>query len=491
MDNVVVRFAPSPTGYLHIGGARTAIYNWLFARKYNGKFILRIEDTDTERSNVDAIKGILDGLHWLGLDWDDGPYFQSQFIAEHQSSAQKLTEKGVVYKCFCTKAELDAKRVNAQKKKITYRYDGTCRNLEPREVEKRVAAGDAYTIRMKVPKGEGSVVFDDAVYGTIEKKYKDLEDFIVVRGNGQPLYVLSNAVDDIRDGITHVIRGQDGLANTPKQILIYEGLGAPLPTFAHMSLTLDPKKAKISKRKHGEQVAIHYYRDHGFLPWAMVNFLVLLGWSTTDSKEIFSRQELIGSFDLSGINRTNSVFNISADDGKHFTDPKLINVNAHYLRQMPMAQLMPFIRQWLEEADLWKPSFETDQQPWFHHAMDLIRGRFNTLSDFVTYGRAYVSDQFHLDPEAVQKHLEDPEVSSWMPGLIDGLVQLEEFDTQAVENFMRQFLAEKGVKPGKLMGAVRTAITGQGVGPDFLKVLSLLGQQRVVERLESAISGRR
>jgi len=490
MENVVVRFAPSPTGYLHIGGARTAIYNWLFARKYNGRFILRIEDTDAERSNVDAIQGILDGMQWLGLDWDDGPYFQSQFTAEHQAAARVLIEKGLAYKCFCTKDELDAKREHAQKHKTTYRYDGTCRNLEAHEVASRESSGDTYTIRMKVPRGEGAVIFDDAVYGTVEKKHRDIEDFIIVRGNGQPLYVLSNAVDDMRDGVSHVIRGQDGLANTPKQILIYEGLGSPLPCFAHMSLTLDPKKAKISKRRHGEQVAIHYYREHGFLPWAMVNFLVLLGWSTSDSHEFFSPEELLRAFDLSGINRTNSVFNISADGGKHFTDPKLININAHYLRQMPMEQLEPFITQWLEEAGLWKPSFEADRRSWFLQAMDLIRGRFNTLADFVTYGQAYVSDQFEMDPKAVQKHLEGTEVASWMPALAEEMDRLEVFDAQSIENAMRQFMTDKAIKPGQLMGAVRTAVTGQGVGPDFLNVLILLGQRRVVDRLNSAISTR-
>lgn len=488
MENVVVRFAPSPTGYLHIGGARTAIYNWLFARKYNGKFILRIEDTDAERSNADAIQGIIDGMHWLGLDWDQGPYFQSQFIAEHKAAAQKLIERGVAYKCFCSKEELDAKREHAQKQKTTYRYDGTCRDLDPNEVAKRESADHAYTIRMKVPHGAGAVVFDDAVYGSIEKKYQDIEDFIIVRGNGQPLYVLSNAVDDIRDGITHVIRGQDGLANTPKQILIYEGLGAPLPCFAHMSLTLDPKKAKISKRRHGEQVAIHYYREHGFLPWAMVNFLVLLGWSTTDSKEIFSQEALLQAFDLSGINRTNSVFNITADGGKHFTDPKLININANYLRQMPMEQLMPFIKHWLEKDGLWQSAFDGEQRSWFLQAMDLIRGRFNTLADFVTYGQAYISDQFEMDPKAVQKHLAGPEVATWMPDLAKVMDRIEDFDAKIIESEMRQFLTERSIKPGQLMGAVRTAVTGQGVGPDFLSILTLIGQQRVVDRLNSAVS---
>ncbi len=486
MDKVIVRFAPSPTGYLHIGGARTAIFNWLYARKHGGRFLLRIEDTDAERSSDDAIGGILDGLSWLGLDWDNVPYFQSQFTAEHQAAAKKLIENGWAYKCFCTKAQLDEKREHARKNKTTYQYDGTCRQLTATQVMRKEEAGEPYTIRFKVPQTSGSVRFDDLVYGSIEKRYADIEDFIIVRTNGQPLYVLCNAVDDIRDGITHVIRGQDGLANTPKQVLIYKGLGAPLSKFAHMSLTLDPKKAKISKRKHGEQVAIHYYRDHGFLPWAVVNFLVLLGWARADSQEFFTKSELINSFDLGGINRTNSVFNISADEGKHFTDPKLMNINAHYLRHMPMGELLPFIKARLAKANLWEPTFETEQRSWFVSTMELIRGRFNTLADFETYGRAYLSDDFILDETAVCKNLKDPGVGQWMPGLAKRLSGLKDFESDTIEAELREFLKEKDIKPGKLMNAVRTAITGQGVGPDFMKVLTALGRERVVNRLTSA-----
>ena len=283
MSNVVVRFAPSPTGYLHIGGARTAIFNWLYARKHQGKFILRFEDTDARRSTADAIDGILAGLTWLGLDWDEGPYFQSHHLADHQAAAHNLLGQGLAYKCFCSKAALEIERETARANKQTYRYDGRCRHLSSDQIRQREAAGQPFVVRFKVPRKSGALVFEDAVFGTIEKRYADIEDFVILRADGRPLYVLSNAVDDIRDGVTHIIRGQDGLANTPKQILIYQGLGATLPVFAHMSLTLDPARIKISKRRHGHQVAIHYYRENGFLPWAMVNFLVLLGWS--DSRE--------------------------------------------------------------------------------------------------------------------------------------------------------------------------------------------------------------
>ena len=487
MENVVVRFAPSPTGYLHIGGARTAIFNWLFARKHGGKFILRIEDTDAERSSADAIAGILDGLRWLGLDWDEGPYFQSRYVAEHKAAARKLLDNGCAYKCFCGMQELEEKREQARKNKTTYQYDGTCRNLSAKQVAEKEAAGQPFTVRFKVPRTTGAVIFRDVVHGQIEKKYQDIEDFIILRTNGQPLYVLSNAVDDIRDGITHVIRGQDGLANTPKQILIYQSLGASLPRFVHMSLTLDPHKAKISKRKHGEQVAIHYYREHGFVPWAMVNFLVLLGWSHTSSQEFFTPDELIRAFDLEGIGRTNSVFNIKADDGKHFTDPKLMNINSHYLRTLPIETLLPMIKDQLAGAGLWRQAYESDRKTWFLTVMELLRGRFQLLTDFATYGRAYLSADFPMNPDAVSKNLRtDPAIARWLPALANNLSLLSEFNLRTVEDELRSFLKENQIKPGHLMNAVRTAVTGQGVGPDFMQVLMVLGQDNVVGRLKAA-----
>jgi glutamyl-tRNA synthetase len=437
---------------------------------------------------VDAIDGILNGLKWLGLDWDEGPYFQSDFFEEHRAAAQQMLNSGAAYKCFCTKSELEQKREQARQNKMTYRYDGTCRGLNKSQIAKKEADGSAYTIRFKVPEHEGAVTFEDAVYGPIEKQFADIEDFIIVRANGQPLYVLSNAVDDIRDGITHIIRGQDGLSNTPKQILLYKALGALPPRFAHMSLTLDPQKAKISKRKHGEQVAVHYYRNKGFLPWAMVNFLVLLGWATSDSQEIFSPQELINAFNLKGIGRTNSVFNIRAEGDVLITDPKLRNINSHYLRTMPLEELIPYVESQLKQAGIWSDDFLEQRNEWFTGTLDLIRERFHLLTDFAGYGRAYFDDAFDMDPKAVKKHLSSvPSVSQWMPALIQELECLEPFDSSTVENALKLFLSKTGIKPGLLVNAVRTAVTGQGVGPDFVRVLVCLGRHSVVSRLKHAL----
>jgi len=483
-QEVIVRFAPSPTGYLHIGGARTAIFNWLFAQKTGGKLILRIEDTDAERSTEESIKGIVDGLKWLGITWDEGPYFQTQFINEHLASAKRLLESGHAYKCFCTKEELEYKRQEALKQKKDLKYDGTCRQLTLDEVIEKETAGVPYTIRMKVPKGEGTVCFEDIVYGTIENKYKDIEDFVIVRSNGQPLYLLSNSVDDIRDRITHVIRGQDGLSNTHRQILIYQALEAPVPKFAHMSLTLDPKKAKISKRKHGELVAVHFYREHGFLPWALVNFLVLLGWATHESREIFSKNELIEAFSLQGINRANSIFNVNKDDPKYFTDPKAISINAHYLRELPVEEIEPYVRAELEKAGIWDPEYENAKHRWFLETLELIRSRFHVTTDFVDRGRAYFSDDFPIESRALKKNIsKHPQLKKWLPMLADRLEGLESFTTAETESVIREMAETLEIKPGVLINGIRTTVTGQLAGPGMFDVLVTIGQHRVVERL--------
>jgi glutamyl-tRNA synthetase len=483
-QEVIVRFAPSPTGYLHIGGARTAIFNWLYAQKTGGKLILRIEDTDAERSTEDSIQGIIEGLEWLGVTWNEGPYFQTQFIDEHLAAARKLLESGHAYKCFCTIEELEHKRHEALKQKKDLKYDGTCRQLTPEAVAEKEAAGVPYTLRMKVPKGEGAVCFEDIVYGNIEHKYKDIEDFVIVRSNGQPLYLLSNAVDDIRDRITHIIRGQDGLSNTHRQILVYQALGAPVPKFAHMSLTLDPKKAKISKRKHGELVAVHFYKAHGFLPWAFVNFLVLLGWATSESREIFSKEELIEAFSLKGISRANSIFNVKKDDPKYFTDPKAISINAHYLRELPVEEIEPYVRAQLEKAGIWDPEYENAKRPWFLETLQLIRSRFHVTTDFVERGRAYFSDDFPIESRALKKNIsKHPQLENWLPMVADRLERLEHFTTAETENVIRETAETLEIKPGVLINGIRTVVTGQLAGPGLFDVLITIGQRRVVERL--------
>ncbi len=487
MPEVRVRFPPSPTGYLHIGSARTAIYNWLFAKKHGGKLILRIEDTDTARSTKESTEGIINGLNWLGIDWDEGPYNQSDHSDEHIATAQKLEASGHAYKCFCTKDELEAKRQKAIKAKQTYQYDRTCLRLSADEIRSREKQGLPYVIRFQVPDRNDTLSFIDKVYGRIVKPYRDIEDFVIVRSNGAPLYLLCNVVDDIRDRITHVIRGQDGLGNTPRQILLYEALGAKVPEFAHMSLTLDPKKAKISKRTHGEVVTVQFYRDHGFLPWALTNFLVLLGWSTSHDQEIFTREELIEAFSLEGMNKANSIFNYRKGDPKFFTDPKALSINGHYLRTMPVEDLYPLIKEEFRTEGLWQESYEEERRSWFLTTLDLIRSRYHTTKDFALMGRAYFADQYSVDPKAIKRNISKHEnIWDLLSGLADRLADLREFSKEETERVCREMAAELDIKPGILINGTRTVVTGQLAGPGLFDILVVIGQERVVQRLRQA-----
>jgi len=484
-QQVRVRFAPSPTGYLHIGGARTALLNWLFAKKHNGVFILRIEDTDAERSTSDSIEGILDGLKWLGLDWDEGPYFQTHNIGAHKQAAQKLLKTGHAYKCFCTKETLEAKKEAAMAAKTAWQYDKTCRYLTPEQVMEKETAGQPFVVRFKVPEGDGSVVFEDAVYGAIEKRFSDIEDFVILRSDGSPLYLLSNCIDDINDRVTHIIRGQDGLANTPRQLLIYNALAAPVPVFAHMPLTLDLKKRKISKRTHGEVVAVQFYREKGFLPWALVNFLVLLGWHTSDDREIFSKEELIEAFSLEGVSRSNSIFNYTPGDAKFFTDPKALNINAHYIRTMPVEELIIWVAEALKTTGLYDESLKTDKRAWFISTIDLIRQRFHTINDFATLGAAYFSDNFVMNEGAVKKNLlKHPGLKDWLPKLGEKLESIQSWTIEETEKNVRQFIEENELGSGVIINAIRTVVTGQAVGPGLFDCLVAIGRERVVARLK-------
>lgn len=484
MTETRLRFPPSPTGYLHIGGARTALYNWLYARKTGGKLILRIEDTDAERSTQESIQGILDGLNWLGIDWDEGPYFQTEFSAEHLAAATRMLAEGHAYKCFCTKEELEAKKEAAMTAKQTVGYDGTCRHLTPEQLAEKEAAGIPYVIRFKVPERSGMLGYNDVVLGRIEQNYKEIEDFVIVRSNGKPLYLLCNVVDDIRDRITHIVRGQDHMTNTLRQVLLYEALGAPLPVFAHMPLTLDLKKAKISKRSHGEIVAVQFYKEHGFIPWALSNFLVLLGWSSGTDQEIFSREELIEAFTLERINKSNSIFNYRKGDEKFFTDPKAIAINEHYLRTMDINEIGDMVQEVLKKEGLWDPSYTGEKKQWYLHTLDLIRDRFHTLNDFATLGRAYFSDDFQVEDKPREKNLvKFPDLQQWLPELADRYQALEQFTAEEAERVARELAEEKGVKPGVIVNGMRTVVTGQLAGPSMFDILMTLGRDKVVRRL--------
>ncbi len=484
MSETRLRFPPSPTGYLHIGGARTALYNWLYAKKTGGKLILRIEDTDTGRSSAESIEGIIDGLKWLGIDYDEGPYFQTDFEADHIAACEKLLASGAAYRCFCTKEELDAKRETALAAKKPLGYDRTCRDLSSKEISAKEAAGIPSVVRFKVPNRQGLLGYDDKIFGRIESAYSEIDDFVIVRSNGKPLYLLCNVVDDIRDRITHIIRGQDHMTNTLKQVLLYEALEAPLPVFGHMPLTLDTKKAKISKRSHGEIVAVQFYRDNGFIPWAFNNFLALLGWSAGNDQEFFSKEELIRDFSLDRINKSSAIFNYKKDDPKFITDPKAIYFNEHYLRTMEINELGQMVRKELEAENLWQESYAHEKKQWYLDTLTLIRDRFHTLKDFTSLGRAYFADDFMVDPKPLEKNvLKFVELQTWLPELAARYEKLGDFTLEETERVAREMAEELSIKPGILINAMRTVVTGQLAGPSMFDIVLTLGRETVVQRL--------
>jgi glutamyl-tRNA synthetase len=492
-ETVRVRFAPSPTGYLHLGGARTALFNWLFARKHHGAFILRIEDTDIQRSSEAMVQGILDGMHWLGLDPDEGPFFQSSFLEQHRAAARRLVEQGRAYYDFTPREQTDDRTVRARIVDRARAQAGTAREQNPfrdlplGESLRRLESGESAAIRLKVP-DPGVSRFDDLVYGPQERDHSDIEDLVLIRSDGHPLYNLSVVVDDIEMGITHVIRGQDHLTNTHKQVLIYEALGAPVPNFAHLPLIMAPGKEKLSKRKHGEVVSVTTYRDRGFVPDALVNYLALLGWSPGSDKEKMSREELIADFSLSAVNKSSAIFNFSEDDPRDWTDPKALWMNGEYLRAMAMNELVPLVRDQLKRFSLWREEYDSSQREWLAGAIDLLRARYRTAQDFATLGRPYFSDEFEYEPDAVKKNLKDERLKALMPGLAERLDSLGDFTHDSAESALRGFAEEQSVKAGLLINASRTALTGQAVGPGMFDIMVMLGRQRTVERLRRVVA---
>lgn len=488
-----VRFAPSPTGYLHIGAARSALFNWLFARKMGGKFLLRIEDTDLQRSTDESTRSIIEGLEWLGLDYDEEIVFQSDNAEKHRVAARQLVAEGKAYRDFTPKELREDKsvkqdivdRARAHAAEGTDHRSNPFRDLSSDESDQRAATGEPFAIRLKVAPA-GASRFTDIVYGEQERAFSEIEDLVLLRSDGHPLYNLSVVLDDIEMGITHVIRGQDHLTNTHKQILLYQAFGKDVPQFAHLPLILAPNKAKLSKRKHGEVVSLTTYRDRGFVPAAFRNFLALLGWSPPEGREILSRDELIKAFSLEGIGRANAVFNFQENDPRHWTDDKALWMNAEYIRTMPLAELLPMVKAELRSEKLWREEYDEDELEWFSKAVDLIRQRFFTLKDFSAQGRAYFSEDFDFDEAAVRKNiLKELKLKELLPQLADRLEAVEPFTSAKAEEALRALADQTGVKAGLLINASRTMLTGQAVGPSMFEVFEILGRERSVMRLRS------
>lgn len=464
-----VRFAPSPTGYLHVGGARTALFNWLFARHFGGTLILRIEDTDFERSSETMVEGILEGMRWLGLNWDEGPFFQSQRLDLYRATSDKLLASGHAYHCFCTKEELEQRRAEAAAAGRPPMYDRRCRSIDRAAAAARKAAGEACAVRFAVPEG-GATSFDDAVFGKVEFANSEIEDFVLLRSDGIPTYHLSVVADDMDMRLTHIIRGADHISNTPKQVLQYRALGAALPIFAHVPLILGPDKTRLSKR-HGATSVIAY-KEMGIVPEAFRNFLALLGWTpgaAQKGREIFSSEELIQFFGLDGISKSNAVFD----------NDKLAWFNTEYIRAYDSARLLPLVEEEWQKADF-KPTRTRDE---ILAAIDLLKPRARNLKDFAGTFRAYFSDAFEFDPAAVTKFLKDANVRALLGELSQQYAAAEMFTEESTEQVLRSFAEEKGIKAGALINGSRVALTGQAVAPSLFAVMVNLGKECVVQRL--------
>ena len=461
MSGVRVRFAPSPTGYLHIGGVRTALFNWLFARHEKGTFILRIEDTDQSRSTDEAIHAIIDGMQWVGLTWDEGPFRQTERMDLYREQAMKLFDQGQAYWCVCTAEGLEARRKEAQAKGLSMKYDGRCRALGITN-----PTGDA-ALRFLAPQ-EGQTVIDDLIKGRVVYENEVLDDLIILRSNGYPTYNFSVVVDDALMGITHVLRGDDHLNNTPRQVPIFKALGFPVPRFGHVSMILGSDKARLAKR-HGA-TSILAYQAQGYLPEAMINYLVRLGWSHGD-EEVFSMVELIEKFSLDHVQKHAAVFN----------PEKLLWLNAHYIKEGDAKRLAGLLAPFLEKLGL-GDAFQQYSEAWKGQLIAAFRERAQTLEQMAQAVVPYVATEISLEDAAAKKFL-TPAIAPVLEKLIDRIQALPEFSKAPLEEAFKQLIQEEGMKMGQLAQPVRVALTGGTASPGIFDVTDLLGPERTIGRL--------
>ncbi len=465
MSHVRVRFAPSPTGYLHIGGVRTALFNWLFARREKGTFILRIEDTDQSRSTEESIQAILEGMRWVGLDWDEGPFRQTERMDLYRQHAIKLFNQGKAYWCVCRAEDLEARRKEAEAKGLSLKYDGRCRNLG---VVK--PTGEA-ALRFKAPQ-DGQTVIDDLIKGRVVFDNSVLDDLIILRSNGYPTYNFSVVVDDALMGITHVVRGDDHLTNTPRQIPIFRALGFPVPHFGHLPMILGSDKTRLSKR-HGA-TSIMAYKEMGYLPQAMINYLVRLGWSHGD-QEVFSIAELIEKFSFDHVQKSSAVFN----------PEKLLWMNAQYIQHGVPGHVARLLIPFLEQAGL-KTEVNAMSADWLEKLVVMVRERTKTLVEMVNWVTPYFGQEVAVEEEAAKKFL-TPAIVPVLSELTARFEALPDFSKQVWEDVFKKLVEEEGVKMGHLAQPVRVALTGRTASPGLFEVMDLLGRDRTLLRLRKGI----
>jgi len=470
-----LRFAPSPTGYLHVGGARTALFNWLYARKFGGEFLLRIEDTDKARSTEESTRAIFEGLQWLGLNWDDGVVYQGANLARHQADARKLLEIGAAYHCFCTAAELEQRRREAEARKEAFKYDRRCDRLPSEEIERRVAAGMPYVIRFRVP--DGTTEWVDMVHERIAFPNKDIDDFVILRSDATPIYNLAVVSDDIAMGINIVMRGDDHISNTPKQILLYRALGAPLPTFAHLPMIHGLDGKKLSKR-HGA-TAVGDYQHYGLLPGAMLNFLALLGWSPGGDREIMTVPEMIELFSVDGLQKKAAIF-----------DPKKLEwMNGQHLSMVPLEELEPRVTPAIVTARLATEEELVERRDWYLRLLDLLRVRSRTIDDIVRQAGPYFLEDIDYDPAAVAKNWKDPaEAALLLRATREALATVRDWTTEDLEAALRSLAESRGVTAGNVFQPLRVALTGLTVSPGIFEMLIQMGRELSVKRIDKALA---
>ncbi len=476
-DAVRVRMAPSPTGFLHIGGARTALFNWLFAKHHNGRFILRIDDTDAARSTDASMQEIFDALKWLGISWDE-QYVQSERREIYDRYVSQLLDSDSAYHCYCTQEELEEIRTESRKAKSTLSYDRRGRYLSSEAIERYKAEGRKPNVRIKMP--DTPIRVDDIILGSRNIDPSTLEDEVIVRSNGMPNYNLTSIVDDAEMQITYVIRGTEHLNNTPKQIVIANALGFKLPLFAHIPLVLDDGGRKLSKRHHGDLVAVNRYREQGYLPDAMLNFVARLGWSYDDKQEIFSVEELVDKFDLARVGKSGSVFDMK----------KLEWLNSHYISQLDVSARTDAVLPFWEEAGL--VDADTDRD-WLESIVEAVGERLTTLQDIVPQTRFFFTDDFEYDPKAVKKWWgssdEKKEKSREMlASHLQILEAIQDFDLETIEESIWKYTDENDIKRVAAMQTLRIALTGTSFGPSLFDIIVLIGRDEVLKRIQRAIT---
>ncbi len=458
-QEVRTRFAPSPTGYLHIGGIRTALFNWLFARHHQGIFILRVEDSDVVRSTEESTKAILDGMEWLGLNYDEGPFFQSQRFKVYEEFGEWLLNKGIVYRCYCTPVELENRRAAAIREGRPAKYDGYCK-------ERKVRPSYPRALRFEIKPGK--TTFNDLIKGRVEFDHNEIEDFVILRGNGAPTYNLCVVVDDATMGITHVIRGDDHLNNTPKQLLLYKALDYPVPEFAHLPMILGSDKTRLSKR-HGA-TSVMAYKEMGYLPHALINYLARLGWSYGD-QEVFSLDELVNLFSLENVGKSSGVFN----------PEKLLWLNANYIKETRAEELTKLLIPFLEAKG---HKVASDKR--LPGIVETLRERSKTLVEMAEGAEFYFRDDIAYDEKAAQKFLK-PEIAPIIQLLCERLEALSSFDCKGIEGVFEGIMDEKGLKLGKIAQPTRVALTGGTVSPGIFEIIEVLGREKTIERLKKAL----